>query len=316
MLRNRPHPLKTYLTLSRPFTLILPFIGIIISSYIAYQTSDQLAYQEQIFFFFNTLLGAVSALLLNTASNTLNQITDIDIDKINKPNRPLIKGDISISHAIIFTVTCYLLAFILYAVAVDFRIVPIIIFFTGLFLTAAYSLPPLRFKKILWVANISIALPRGLLLLLAGWGISSIIYSMPDPWILGSILFLYLVGAISVKDFSDIEGDQKYGMVTLPIKYGIKRCIYIISPFFILPFLIFALLALYQLVYPSIVFFNGNVRALLLLAIILLLWNFYIVYRLVINDFTTGNFENHPVWRHMYGVTFIFYVGLGICYSL
>ena len=38
-------------------------------------------------------------------------------------------------------------------------------------ITIAYSVPPLRLKKRLWISNISIAIPRGLLGFLAAWTI-------------------------------------------------------------------------------------------------------------------------------------------------
>ena len=41
--------------------------------------------------------------MLNGASNALNQIYDLEIDRINKPKRPLPSGRISIGGASIFT---------------------------------------------------------------------------------------------------------------------------------------------------------------------------------------------------------------------
>ena len=37
------------------------------------------------------VLGALMAAVLNSASNAINQIYDLDIDRVNKPKRPLRK---------------------------------------------------------------------------------------------------------------------------------------------------------------------------------------------------------------------------------
>ena len=50
------------------------------------------------------------AMVLNAASNALNQIYDLEIDRINKPQRPLTSGRLSIREAWIFTWIAYAVA--------------------------------------------------------------------------------------------------------------------------------------------------------------------------------------------------------------
>ena len=49
------------------------------------------------------LIGALMAAVLNAASNALNQIYDLEIDRVNKPKRPLTSGRLSMRDAWIFT---------------------------------------------------------------------------------------------------------------------------------------------------------------------------------------------------------------------
>ena len=65
-------------------------------------------------------------------------------------------------------------------------------------------------------ANITIAIPRGVLLKVAGWSTVKTILGL-EPWYIGAIFGLFLLGAASTKDFADIEGDRAGGCRTLPI---------------------------------------------------------------------------------------------------
>ena len=53
------------------------------------------------------------AALLNAGNNALNQIYDLDIDRVNKPKRPLPSGRLTIAQAWWFTNVTYALALVL-----------------------------------------------------------------------------------------------------------------------------------------------------------------------------------------------------------
>ena len=84
--------------------------------------------------------------------------------------------------------------------------------------------------------------PRGCLLKVAGWTLVASAFSA-EPWAIGSIFGLFLLGATSTKDFSDVAGDRAGGCMTLPVKYGNRKAVAIISPFFVLPWLLLPVLA-------------------------------------------------------------------------
>ena len=107
-------------------------------------------------------------------------------------------------------------------------------------LTIVYSVPPFRTKRWGLAANFTIAVPRGLLLKVAGWSTATSIFHA-ESWYIGSIFFFFLLGASTTKDFADMKGDEAGGCITLPIKYGVKKAAYMISPSFVLPFLLMPL---------------------------------------------------------------------------
>ena len=56
------------------------------------------------------VLGSLCASFMNAASNAINQIYDLEIDRLNKPNRPLVTGALSMREAWGFTWIFYALA--------------------------------------------------------------------------------------------------------------------------------------------------------------------------------------------------------------
>ena len=57
-------------------------------------------------------LGSLCASFLNAANNAINQIYDLEIDRVNKPSRPLVTGELSMREAWAFTWICYVLALV------------------------------------------------------------------------------------------------------------------------------------------------------------------------------------------------------------
>ena len=80
--------LKLYSELARPFTLLPPALGVVsgaVSAWGAHQTKVPITWE----LLYPVLLGTAMAAVLNAANNAINQIYDLDIDKVNKPSRPL-----------------------------------------------------------------------------------------------------------------------------------------------------------------------------------------------------------------------------------
>jgi 4-hydroxybenzoate polyprenyltransferase len=180
------------------------------------------------------LLAVLSAALLTGASNGLNQIADVETDRINRPERPLPAGRMSVGDAWRFTAALLLGAF---AAAVAGGAAYLACVAVTVPVTAAYSFPPLRTKRLPFLANATIATPRGLLLVLAGWAVGGG-FARPEAWLLGGVSWLYVFGAATTKDFADAEGDRATGCVTLPILMGPRRAAWFVAPFLVVPYLL------------------------------------------------------------------------------
>ncbi|HVR40698.1 MAG TPA: UbiA family prenyltransferase, partial [Thermoanaerobaculia bacterium] len=249
--------MNRYVTLARPFTLLPPLLGIISGAVCAWGSAHNPDPSRTLSasVILTVALGSLCAAFLNAASNALNQICDLEIDRINKPDRPLVTGAISIRGAWIFTWIFYALAIIPTWWVVVFPyttwgqkfFAPLaahecfFIYIAGMIATFIYSAPALgRTKAHPIGANLTIAIPRGCLLKVAGWTMVANA-TVAEPWFIGGIFMFFLLGAASTKDFSDIEGDRAGGCRTLPIAFGVRKAAYMISPFFVFPWLLMPL---------------------------------------------------------------------------
>jgi 4-hydroxybenzoate polyprenyltransferase len=293
--------LKLYWTFARPFTLIPPMIGIFSGSLIGYGATHVHLVPYHI------VLAVLAAGVLNAASNGINQICDFENDRVNKPHRPLPSGQMTSRQAWVFVVVTYFVALAMVA-AINWQIFAIYV--VAALATLAYSVPPVRLKRSTWGSNIIIALIRGGLLKVAGWAAVATVLHSVEPWYIGSIYVVFLLGATTTKDFADIEGDRAAGCITLPVRYGATFSARAISPSFILPWLMLPLGLWLRIL-------SGNPTAIVVLCIIMLAWGAYVIY--LINDdprrlVTEG--ENHPGWHHMYWMMMVGHLGLAAAYLI
>jgi 4-hydroxybenzoate polyprenyltransferase len=293
--------LRLYWTFARPFTLVPPMVGIFSGSLIGYGASHARFPALQVG------LAVLAAAVLNAASNGLNQICDLENDRINKPHRPLPAGVMTQAQAWVFVAVTYIAALAMVAV-VNWE--TLAIYVLAALATMAYSAPPLRLKRHPVASNFTIALIRGELLKVAGWAAVSTVLRSLEPWYIGFIYFVFLLGATTTKDFADIEGDRAASCITLPVRYGATWSARAISPAFLLPWLLLPL-GLYLRV------LSGDRTAISVLSAIMLVWGCYVIYLMNKDPYrlvTEG--ENHPSWHHMYWMMMVGHLGLAGAYLI
>lgn len=292
---------RTTWELARPFTLIAPALGMFTGSVIALGAAPSVPLTAWVVA--KIVLGTLMAAVLNAASNTLNQVTDLEADRINKPGRPIPEGRVEPSEAIGIAGWLYLVAFLLAA--------PVgpqctLLAGTAAVLTVLYSAPPFRLKAVPYLANLVIAVPRGLLLKVAGWSCVRD-FGRLEPWYIGAIFGLFLLGATTTKDFADMRGDEAAGFRTLPVIHGARRAAWMIAPFLVLPFLLIP----YGVQHG---YLTGNHRILFALSGVLAAWGAYVVYLMVRRPDDLARTENHPSWTHMYVMMFVAQIGFALAY--
>ena len=296
-----------WLELSRPFTLVAPALGVLSGAITAAGAEPRDSWTLD--FVTYTALGTLMAMVLNAANNALNQIYDLEIDRVNKPQRPLTSGRLSIRDAWVFTWATYVAAWILaWFVAPGGRRDCFWIVVVATVCTFIYSCPPLRTKQRGIWANVTIAIPRGVLLKVAGWSCVKPVWGV-EPWFIGAIFGLFLLGASTTKDFADMEGDARGGCRTLPLLHGVKKAAWMISPSFVLPFLLISYGA-----YAGIL--TGNFWLLQALSAVMTLYGAYVCYLMLRKPEELAIDANHVSWAHMYRMMFVAQVGFALAYIL
>ena len=295
------------LEFSRPFTLVAPALGFASGAATAAGAAPREPWSLDLLLY--PFIGLVMAAVLNAASNALNQIYDLEIDRINKPKRALPSGRLSRREAWTFTLAAYVVALVLaWLVAPGGWHECFWIVVVATVITVLYSAPPFRTKRLGIWANLTIAIPRGVLLKVAGWSAVKTVVGT-EPWFIGSVFGLFLLGASTTKDFADMEGDARGGCRTLPIIYGVRRAAWMISPSFILPFIMIA-------VGTRLRILTGTPALLYALSIVMTIYGAYVCYLMLRRPEDLAVEENHVSWAHMYRMMFVAQVGFALAYLL
>ena len=294
-----------FLELSRPFTLVAPALGFASGAVTAAGAVPRDVFSRDLVLF--PVIGLTMAAVLNAASNALNQIYDLEIDRVNKPRRPLPSGRMSIAEAWLFTAGGYAVALLLaWLVAPGGRRECFWIVVAATLMTFVYSMPPFRTKRLGIWANVTIAIPRGVLLKVAGWSAVKTVVGI-EPWFIGGIFGLFLLGASTTKDFADMEGDARGGCRTLPIIYGVRRAAWMISPSFVVPFVMIS-----AGVFAGIL--TGNPILLYTLSAVMTFYGIYVCYLMLRRPEDLAVEENHVSWAHMYRMMFVAQIGFALAY--
>jgi len=228
--------------LVRPFTLLAPPVGVLAGAYVAH-AADVTAIEVAAL-----LLAALAAVLATCASNAWNHAFDVEIDRRNKPHRPIPAGLATTREAILLGHVCALGGLFAGYLTSPWFFACVA---AGVFATWIYSAPPLRTKRRTWGALLTIAIPRGMLVPVAGWAV----VRPPDtlePWALGLVAGLFVFGAAVTKDFADVEGDREHGCRTLPVAWGAARAARFTAPFLVVPFLLYPLSGVLGLLWPPV----------------------------------------------------------------
>jgi 4-hydroxybenzoate polyprenyltransferase len=298
---------RAYIDLGRPFTLVAPALGFISGALTAVGAAPREPWSPSLLV--APFIGAAMAALLNAGNNALNQIYDLEIDRVNKPKRPLPSGRLTIAQVWWFTNITYALALVLaWLVAPNGRHECFWLVAVAVVCTYLYSVPPFRTKRLGIWANVTISIPRGVLLKVAGWSSVKTIAGL-EPWYIGAIFGLFLLGATTTKDFADMEGDRRGGCRTLPIQYGVRKAAWMISPSFVIPFIMINIGAAAGVL-------TGSFWLLQILGGVMTIYGLYVLYLMLRRPEDLAVEENHVSWAHMYRMMFVAQIGFALAYLL
>ena len=213
--------LHTIWKFSRPHTIIGSIVSIVVLFLLQ---GGRLS--EHFMFLFATLLSALGC---NICITGLNQIIDVELDKINKPNLPIASGELDMETAKKIVFIAGMIALIISTLLhwVLFLLILVI-----LLLGIAYSVPPIQFKKHHLPAALSITIVRGVLVNI-GMAVhfAGLIHGnfVIQPVIYPLTLFIsaFSLAIAWYKDLPDRAGDAHFGYKTFPLLYSPKLALYL-----------------------------------------------------------------------------------------
>jgi geranylgeranylglycerol-phosphate geranylgeranyltransferase len=196
--------LKAYLQLSRPVNVLITFVSIPVACWISSKTS-----YSWLLFFFAGITGALVA----SGANAINDAFDIEIDRINRPDRPLPRGELTPRNARLMWLIVSTAAL---GINLFLNLGAFLIVLLSIVLLYFYSA---RLKRTILIGNIVIGLMTGMAFIYGGVVVDNV-----ERAIVPAIFAFFLnLARELLKDIEDIEGDRRENAVTLHIKYGIKR---------------------------------------------------------------------------------------------
>lgn len=218
----------SFIKLIRPVNILFIMITELLIRYSFYHSINA----SYILSDFGYLLGVIATLCIAGAGNIINDIYDVEADRINKPNRMIIGRKLSEKHA-----TYLFIGLNIIGVGIGFYLANslgrpgfsaiLIVISALLYLYSSYL------KHIPVIGNVVISILVALVVILPpvfdllpaitpqNRDTQSLVFSI----LLDYAVFAFLINLLReiVKDEQDINGDHHAGIQTLPILIGIRR---------------------------------------------------------------------------------------------
>jgi len=196
--------LKGFVEILRPANCVVAGLVGILGATVALGSLP--GYEKSLMIFLVVFLGC-------SWGNIINDYFDYEIDKINRPTRPLPRGALSRKAALVYGLCLALLGLL---------IGYMLNLWAFLFAFGAYLLMYLyawKLKPTPFVGNLTVATLTGVTPLYGAVAVGKIGLA----GYLALCAFLVNVAREIFKDIEDVEGDRVHGAKTLPIIWGVKR---------------------------------------------------------------------------------------------
>lgn len=188
--------------ISRPFNALSGAIAVILGGYVA-GTGEWLS----------VLAAALTTFLITGSANAWNDYLDIEIDKINQPQRALPSGMISPRTAVLFSLLLNALALII-AAFINVGSFVIVLFFSLMLYIYSWKL-----KSTVLVGNMTVATITAMTVILGGVAAGNV---RPTLW-LAVIIGVSILGREILKTIADYDGDLSQQVRTIATVWGKRR---------------------------------------------------------------------------------------------
>ena len=198
--------LSAYIELSRPVNVLITFVSIPVACWIAGGTASSWLFM---------VLAGVTGAFVAAGANAVNDAFDVEIDRINRPDRPLPRGALTIQDA-----RRMWLVLSLIALGINIFLNPVALALVTFSIAVLYFYSA-RLKKTVLIGNIVVGLMTGMACIYGG----AVIGCVERAVVPALFAFLINLARELLKDVEDMEGDRKGNAVTLPIKYGVRTAL-------------------------------------------------------------------------------------------
>jgi geranylgeranylglycerol-phosphate geranylgeranyltransferase len=210
-----PARIKSFFKITRPLNNLITFISVWVGSFVGIDSG---------FFSWKIIIGGLAAACISAGGYVINDYFDIEIDKINRPERPLAAGLILPYQAITWS---------------------LLLFAAGLFLSwflnlhcfaisciavASLLLYSYKLKRMVLAGNLMVSIIAALVFIFGG----AIVNNIVPATLPAAFAFLFHFGREIIKDLEDMRGDQAVNAKTLPIVAGEKVSHWAITVIFVL----------------------------------------------------------------------------------
>lgn len=194
--------MSAYVELARPLNILIAAFAVLVGALASGPSFPGLP----------LLLACLVAALITGGANAINDVYDLEIDKVNKPRRPLPSGRLNRAQAAAFGAVLLAMGV---AISPFLGLWGLAIALAVVLLLVGYSA---RLKGTPLWGNLTVALAAGLAFLYGGIAVGR-------PWpalIPAGFAFLFHLGREILKDSQDVAGDRAAGARTLPTRMGVS----------------------------------------------------------------------------------------------
>ncbi|MBN1154379.1 geranylgeranylglycerol-phosphate geranylgeranyltransferase [candidate division KSB1 bacterium] len=204
--------IDAFVRLSRPVNVLIGGLSIFMGAFIAGSIEP----------LDHVILAMISGSLIAAGANAINDFFDVNIDRINKPYRPIPSGRVTKRAAFFFALVCFAIgscisAFInAYAAAIALC-ASVILY--------AYSA---RLKRTVIWGNLTVSLMTAFAFIYGGIAVDRLNIAL----IPAIFAFLFHLGREIIKDVQDMHGDASDNARTLPLAHGKRLSLLLVTVIF------------------------------------------------------------------------------------
>lgn len=190
--------------LARPVNCLIGFCSILAAAFVARGALAPLR---------DVMVAGLSGMFILAGGNAINDVLDVDIDRINRPMRPLPSGRISRRLAVMEAGFLFFVG-VISGGTIGRLVGGIALLAVGLLILYSAWLK----RTVLW-GNLSVSALGGLAFLYGGLAAER----MRAAWVPAILAFFFHFGREVLKDMEDVEGDRSAQANTFPVRFGLRR---------------------------------------------------------------------------------------------